>query len=175
MKKTLINRFALAGSALVWVGILAGCASPSHGTGSEAEVRTAVAPDARETAPHPEDVSPPPAAVPGGFVPSYECPGEPYRYAYSIYRSAPEKPSGVFVYRGLVFVIVNIDCRKENLRFLKGTAMLRAKAMLDKKYRLPSKYKLENRQMECRKYRDSGIFRYALAFRESDVKHLAGQ
>lgn len=72
-----------------------------------------------------------------------------------------------------VFVIVNINLKKENLKYVKGTAMLRAKALLQKKFHLPSSFKLVCRELEARTYRNQGFFRYALAYREADIIQLA--
>ena len=106
-----------------------------------------------------------------GFQPTFQPPPEKnaFDYAYSIYRSSPAAPTGVYTYRGVVFVIVNLDTRKVKTRLPKGPAMLRAKKMLEKYYRLPIGYSLISRQIECRDFRKQKLFRYVLAYRESDI------
>ena len=107
------------------------------------------------------------------FAPKAVSGDDSYNRAYTIYRSSSGKPTGVHVWHGTVFVIVNINLKKENLKYVKGTAMLRAKALLQKKFHLPSSFKLVCRELEARTYRNQGFFRYALAYREADIIQLA--
>lgn len=106
------------------------------------------------------------------FAPTFTPPEAAFEYAYSIYNSSKGKSTGVYVCHGIVFVIVNIDLKKEKLRYIKGTAMLRSKVLLEKKYKLPSKYKLTNRLLEDRNYTKFKHYRYALAYREKDILDL---
>ena len=105
------------------------------------------------------------------FQPSFQPPAgkRAFDYAYTIYRSSPAAPTGVFTYLGIVYVIVNIDTMKVKARFPKGPAMLKAKKMLEARYPLPAQYSLNSRQIESRNYRKQKIFRYVLAYRESDI------
>lgn len=105
------------------------------------------------------------------FQPDFQPPAgkNAFDYAYTIYKSSPSAPTGIFTYQGIVFVIVNIDTDKVKTRFPKGPAMLKAKKMLEKHYPLPDKYSLPSRQIECRDYRKQRNFRYVLAYRESDI------
>lgn len=106
------------------------------------------------------------------FAPTFVPPQASFDYAYSIYNSSKGKPTGVYVCHGIVFVIVNIDLKKEKLRYVKGTAMLRSKVLLEKKYKLPPKYKLTNRLLEDRNFIKLKHYRYALAYREKDILAL---
>ena len=105
------------------------------------------------------------------FRPSFQSPPEQdsLDHAYAVYRSSAGKPTGVFTHCGIVFVIVNIDTNKVKVRFPKGPAMLKAKRLLREKYALPAKFTLISREMECRDFRRQKLFRYALAYRESDI------
>ena len=106
------------------------------------------------------------------FAPTYTPPQAAFDYASSIYKSSKGKPTGVYVCDGIVFVIVNIDLKKEKLRYIKGTAMLRSKVLLERKYKLPAKYKLTSRLLEDRNYTKLKHYRYALAYREKDILTL---
>ena len=106
------------------------------------------------------------------FAPTFVPPEAAFDYAYSIYKSSKGKPTGVFACHGIVFVIVNIDLKKEKLRYVKGTAMLRSKVLLERKYKLPAKYKLASRLLEDRNYTKPKRYRYALAYREKDILAL---
>jgi len=68
-------------------------------------------------------------------------------------------------------VIVVIDTNKEPIKYLEGTAMLRAMALLREKYpSLPPQFRIRNRQVEKMLDDETGIYRYAIACREADIK-----
>ena len=70
-----------------------------------------------------------------------------------------------------MFVIVVIDTNREKLRYLEGTAMLRAADLLRKKYpELPANFRLRNRMVENRLDDDTGLYRYALVYRLADLE-----
>ena len=99
-----------------------------------------------------------------------------YSEAIGIYRALPQRSQGVYRRSGLIFVIVVIDTDQEHLRYLEGTAMLRAVALLREAFpTLPPRFHARNRLVEKRLDDDTGIFRYALAFRESDILELGEQ
>ncbi len=109
------------------------------------------------------------------FDPAYTLrPGESaYARAQDIYQSCTNPPAqGVYRQYGLVFVVVCIDTNTEKLRYLEGTAMLRANALLRNAFEdLPAAFTLKNRLLEKTLDDDTGIYRYALVFREIDVKN----
>ena len=77
---------------------------------------------------------------------------------------------GVYHYDGLIFVIICIDTNKENIEYLEGTAMLRTVALLRQHYpALPAKFHIRNRIVEKYQDYDTGIYRYATAYREKDI------
>ena len=99
-----------------------------------------------------------------------------YPDAFDIYDSSPRASQGVYRCSGLVFVIVVIDTRREQLEYVEGTAMLRAKALVREAFpTLPSYFKARSRLVEKELDDDTGIYRYALVFRERDIKRIAGQ
>lgn len=105
------------------------------------------------------------------FSPTYESDYEDnYPIANKIYASSPKASTGVYEYKDLIFVVIVIDTKKESVRYLEGTAMLRAVAYLRKEYPgLPAKFSANNRLMEKRFYQDTGIYRYALAYRKKTL------
>ena len=108
------------------------------------------------------------------FAPTYQSTEDDIYYdAMEIYDSSPTAPQGVYLYQGLVYVIVTIDTNKEKIQYLEGTAMLRVKALLQNKFpSLPENYRLRNKLMEKEFDDDSGIYRYAVVFRLNDIKKL---
>lgn len=96
-----------------------------------------------------------------------------YPDAQLIYDSSPKASHGIYEYKGLVFVIVEIDTRQEQVRHVEGTAMLRTTAMLREKHSgLPNRFKAENRLMEKGMDDDGNIYRYATVWRLADIKNL---
>ena len=73
-------------------------------------------------------------------------------------------------------MIVVIDTNQEKIRYLEGTAMLRATALLREKYpRLPPQFRLRNRVVEKELDDDTGIYRYALVYRLTDIEKAIGK
>lgn len=107
------------------------------------------------------------------FAPTYKSDEEDKYYdAIEIYESSPSAPQGVYDYQGLVYVIVVIDTKKEDIQYREGTALLRVKALLQKNFpSLPTNFRLRNRVVE-KELADDGIFRYAVVFRQSDIRKL---
>ncbi len=93
------------------------------------------------------------------------------RNIYKIYKASIGKATGIYIHKGIVFVIVNIDTQNEKLRYEKGTAMIRAKILIQKHFELKN-FNITTRQLEDRNYRKEGIYRYAIAFSEKDVLKL---
>jgi len=168
IKSSLRNAFFL------FTCFLSGCASDSSlSCDDQADVKEpeSTVLDVKET----KSVVPENTFEPQVFDPTFVPEKDPYSYAYSIYNSSKFKPTGVYEKYGVVFVIVNIDLKKEKLKYVKGTAMLRAKVLLKRRYDLPSQFNLTCRELEARNYRNLGVYRYALAYRESDVIKLSKQ
>ena len=106
------------------------------------------------------------------FAPTYKLRSGVMAYsrAREIYESSAPPSQGVNQRFGLVFVVVCIDTKSETLRYLEGTAMLRAKALLRQAFpKLPAEFFAQNRQLEKGLDDDSGIYRYAVVFREQDI------
>lgn len=169
IESSLLNAFFL------FTCFLGGCASDSSYScdDQQADVngQESAVLDVKET----KSVVPQNIIEPQVFDPTFIPEKDPYSYAYTIYNSSKFKPTGVYEKYGVVFVIVNIDLKKEKLKYVKGTAMLRAKVLLKRRYDLPSQFKLTCRELEARDYRNQGLYRYALAYRESDVTELSKQ
>ena len=90
--------------------------------------------------------------------------------ALEIYESSPSVPQGIYKYDKLVYVVVVIDTTKENIRYLEGTAMLRAKAILQNEYpSLPKNFRLRNRLVEKTFDNNTGLYRYAVVLRQQDI------
>ncbi len=108
------------------------------------------------------------------FAPSFKSEQKDiYLDAAAIYSSSPKVPSGVYPYKELVFVVIEIDTNKEDIEYREGTAMLRANAYLREKYpNLPTQFKVRNRLVEKSFDDESGIYRYALAYRLADIMRL---
>ena len=106
------------------------------------------------------------------FSPSYKSDEtDKYYDAIEIYDSSPKASQGVYLYDGLVFVIICIDTNKENIEYLEGTAMLRTANLLRKHYPgLPSNFRIRNRVVEKNHNDDTGIYRYATAYRAKDIE-----
>ena len=106
------------------------------------------------------------------FAPAYKSDEtDKYHDAVEIYDSSPKASQGVYRYDGLVFVIICIDTNKENIAYLEGTAMLRTADLLRKHYPgLPYQFRIRNRIVEKTHDYDSGIYRYATAYREKDIE-----
>ena len=67
-------------------------------------------------------------------------------------------------------MIVEIDTEREGIRYPEGTAMLRTISLLRGKYpKLPEKFTIPSRLMEKRTDDESGMYRYATAWRLSDI------
>ena len=107
------------------------------------------------------------------FAPTFKSDEEDKYYdAMEIYESSPSAPQGVYDYQGLVYVIVVIDTKTENIQYREGTALLRVKALLQMSFpSLPKNFRLRNRVVE-NELDDDGFFRYAVVFRQSDIKKL---
>ena len=105
------------------------------------------------------------------FSPTYKSDeADKYYDAIEIYDSSPKAAQGVYHYDGLIFVIICIDTNKENIEYLEGTAMLRTVALLRQRYpALPAKFHIRNRIVEKYQDYDTGIYRYATAYREKDI------
>ena len=105
------------------------------------------------------------------FSPTYKSDeSDKYYDAIEIYDSSPKAAQGVYHYDGLIFVIICIDTNKENIEYLEGTAMLRTVALLRQHYpALPAKFHIRNRIVEKYQDYDTGIYRYATAYREKDI------
>ena len=105
------------------------------------------------------------------FSPTYQSDeADKYYDAIEIYDSSPKAAQGVYHYDGLIFVIICIDTNKESIEYLEGTAMLRTVALLRQHYpALPAKFHIRNRIVEKYQDYDTGIYRYATAYREKDI------
>lgn len=114
---------------------------------------------------------------PVSFAPTYQAaPEKQYAEARRIYDSCPAAAQGAYRHGTLVFVIVVIDTNQEKIRYLEGTAMLRAAALLREKYpRLPPQFRLRNRVVEKELDDDTGIYRYALVYRLTDIEKAIGK
>lgn len=106
------------------------------------------------------------------FAPQYHSElTDKYPDAINIYDSSPNASQGIYQHEGLVFVIVEIDTNQESIEYLEGTAMLRVIALLRKKYpNLPPRFSIRNRLVEKRHDDETGFYRYAVAYREADIK-----
>jgi len=94
-----------------------------------------------------------------------------YPDAINIYDSSPKASQGVYQHEGLVFVVIIIDTNKESIEYLEGTAMLRVIALLREKYpALPYRFKIRNRLVEKNHDDETGLYRYAVAYKETDIK-----
>ena len=113
-------------------------------------------------------------AVKSAFAPTYQSDeDDKYHDAIEIYESSPSAPQGIYHWQGLVYVIVTIDTQRESIPYLEGTAMLRVKALLQKEFpSLPTEFNIRNRLVEKGLDDDAGIYRYAVAFRLSDIRKL---
>lgn len=165
-------------SALGCCVLLTGCASIDRSEKEPAscenrEVKSAMTePPSSVPAPpkRPELPAPPEPVL---FAPTYRGnPERQYAEARKIYASSPAvTQQGVYEHDSLVFVIVVIDTNREKLRYLEGTAMLRAADLLRKKYpELPANFRLRNRMVENRLDDDTGLYRYALVYRLADLE-----
>lgn len=108
------------------------------------------------------------------IAPTYKSDEDDAYYdATEIYDSSPAAAQGVYSYQGLVFVIVVIDTNKENIRYLEGTALLRVKELLRGEFpSLPANFNLRSRVLEKGLDDDTGFYRYAVVFRQSDIMKL---
>lgn len=107
----------------------------------------------------------------GKFSPVIKAENLPLSKAYSIYKSSKHKPTGIHIYGGIVFVIVNIDTpQKKDRRNAKGRAMLRSQAMLRKHFSLPRTFSFQNRQLEDTQYYSEKFYRYCLAYSLKDIQ-----
>lgn len=111
------------------------------------------------------------------FAPTYKSTAaDKYSEALEIYESSPKASQGVYLHEGLVFVIICIDTKKEEIEHLKGTAMLRTVALLRECYpQLPPNFFIRRRLMERELNDDTGIYRYATVYREKDIKRKIGK
>lgn len=107
----------------------------------------------------------------GPFAPMFQSNlTDAYPDAHKIYNSAAPAPQGVYRHSGLIFVIVVIDTNREHLDYLEGTAMLRTTALLwDAFPALPRHFKVRNRVVEKALDDNTGIYRYAVVYREQDI------
>ena len=108
------------------------------------------------------------------FSPDYQSNlTDKYPEAIEIYESSPKVSQGVYFFEGLVFVVVEIDTRQENIEYLEGTALLRSMALLRSHFNiLPQNFKVRNRLVEKEFDKKSGIYRYAVVYREKDIEKL---
>ena len=106
------------------------------------------------------------------FVPTYiSTESDQYYDAVEIYDSSPQASQGVYRCQGLVYVIVCIDTNRETIEYLEGTAMLRVVALLREYYPgLPPEFRIRSRVVEKRFDEDTGIYRYAVVYRERDIQ-----
>ena len=174
-------------SALGCCVLLTGCASIDRSEKEPAscenrEVKSAMteppssvpAPPERPVLPAPPERPELPAPPePVLFTPTYRGnPERQYAEARKIYASSPAvTQQGVYEHDSLVFVIVVIDTNREKLRYLEGTAMLRAADLLRKNYpELPANLRLRHRLVEKSLDDDTGLYRYALVYRLADLE-----
>lgn len=120
------------------------------------------------------------AAPPAGeavFAPTFKSDSmDAYPDAPEIYDSSPRARQGVYRHSGLIFVVVVIDTNREQLEYLEGTAMLRAAALLREEFPgLPQRFRARNRLLEKELDDDTGIYRYAQVFRESDILKIVNR
>lgn len=106
------------------------------------------------------------------FEPQYQSElTDKYPDAINIYDSSPKPSQGVYLHEGLVFVVVVIDTNKESIKYLEGTAMLRVIALLREKYpTLPPQFRIRSRLVEKIHDDETGFYRYAVAYKEADIK-----
>ena len=164
----MIQRFLLLGSIVLLTCI--GCASIS-GEQSSTSDKLPATPPIEQNAPQTNTDS---KTAPITFAPTYLSEEDDKYYdAMEIYESSPAAPQGVYHFQGLVFVIVVIDTNRENIQYLEGTAMLRVKALMQKEFpSLPANFRLRNKLVENELDDDTGIYRYAVVFRQSDINKL---
>ena len=109
------------------------------------------------------------------FEPTYQVTTESplLPQAHKVFASSPSPSRGLYRNQGLVFSVVRIDCKVENLRHVEGTAMLRAMAQVRKAFPgLPPRFKVPNRVLEnCMDYRRD-IYLYTLAIVEDELLRL---
>lgn len=105
------------------------------------------------------------------FTPTYHAKGnDSYLEAEEIYSSSQKPSQGVYYADGLVFVVVVIDNSREKLKYVDGTAMLRADALLRREFpELPKYYNIDCRILEEEMDDEVEIYRYVLAYRKSDI------
>lgn len=117
------------------------------------------------------------ALKPIPFAPTYQAtPEEQYAEARRIYDSSPAAAQGVYRHDTLVYVIVVIDTNQEKIKYLEGTAMLRSVALLRRKYpQLPPQFRVRNRVVENELDDETGIYRYALVYRSTDIEKAFGK
>ena len=111
------------------------------------------------------------------FAPTFVSDEEDkYVDAMEIYESSPAVPTGVYHHDGLVFVVVTIDTARESVQYLEGTALLRVRAQLQNEYpSLPRNFNLRSKVVEKELDDDTGVYRYAVVFRQSDIRKLIEQ
>lgn len=111
------------------------------------------------------------------FLPAYQgAPEAQYTEAGEIYDSSPAAAQGVYRHDSLVYVIVVINTNREKIKYLEGTAMLRAAALLRQRYpQLSAQFRLKGRVMEEKLDDDTGIYRYALVYRLADIEKAIGK
>lgn len=106
------------------------------------------------------------------FNPSYHSPfADSYPEAMRIYHSSPMVGQGCYRHEGLVFIVVEFDTEAENIQYPEETAMLRCVSILRKQFpKLPQAFHLRCRTFENDKDEDTGIYRYAVAYRLTDIQ-----
>lgn len=109
------------------------------------------------------------------FVPTYQVTADTplLSQAHKVFASSPSPSRGLYRNQGLVFSVVRIDCKVENLRYVEGTAMLRAMAQVRKAFPgLPPRFKVRNRVLENRMDYRRDIYYYTLAIVEDELLRL---
>lgn len=109
------------------------------------------------------------------FAPTYQVTAESplLSQAHKVFASSPSPSRGLYRNQGLVFSVVRIDCKVENLRYVEGTAMLRAMAQVRKAFPgLPQRFKVRNRVLENRMDYRRDIYYYTLAIVEDELLRL---
>ncbi len=109
------------------------------------------------------------------FEPTYQVTAESslLSQAHKVFASSPSPSRGLYRNQGLVFSVVRINCKVEKLRYVEGTAMLRAIAQVRKAFPgLPPRFKVPNRVLENRMDYRKDIYYYTLAIAEDELLRL---
>lgn len=106
------------------------------------------------------------------FTPTYQVQASSplLAQAHKVFFSSLSPSRGLYRNQGLVFSVVRINCKVEKLRYVEGTAMLRAIAQVRKAFpKLPKRFNVSNRVLENHMDYHNRIYHYTLAIQENDI------